>query len=149
MSKHRTAICLIMVWLCIFASLILLDFYILRYPILNQNAAVFRIIPPSLTTVEKVTSDMTTEEIIALLGYPTSADSSLSSSGASWDLQFGYRVRLADYGGGTEIVFLSAPFVTFRWLIFPCIMIAVAIVELVYYRNKKRKDNRTKDASVS
>lgn len=138
MNKKRIAFVLLLTWVIIFFALWLLNHFVLRYPIGDSFRADYRLIPPTLTEAKNITTEMSAEEVIEALGFPNYGDSNLSMINYSYDLQLGYIVTFTDYGVGPEILKISEPFTSTRWLVFPIIMLVIAVLEVsVYFIIKK------------
>lgn len=144
MKKTKTITSLLVIWVAILLTLIVVDYYALRQPFYGNTFANCRIILPSssqantvcqMAEEQSLTDEQLWELLTSNLGYPNGSDITMSVGNAYWDLQFGARLWVSFYGAGffdyhvTPILLASA-----RWLIFPGIMLCVALIELLVCR---------------
>ena len=148
MKRNRKLLCvLITLWIMIFVSLYLIDHFALRFPEksihpqITNNYSDRRLIPPTLDAAKSAAKNAKFSDLIDILGAPNYDSTMLSSIQASWDLQLGYIVTFTQGADDSaEILRISKPFASTRWLIFPAILMLVLVVEIGVYAILKKKN---------
>ena len=128
-------IIMLLIWCFIALSLMLTDHFFLRnFDPDGDGCAQYRLIPPSIGTVKsKIPIGTRYEEAVSILGKPNYYRYSpyiTDSDEFFWDLQFGYQLRMNLF---SQAFHNTSIFLSDRWLIFPGIMLAVAVLEMHIY----------------
>lgn len=137
--NRKLAVSLIAVWVIVFLSLCLLDHFVLRFPeekrsILEPNHhSERRLIPPTLGMVKRLSGKVNIQELFDILGAPNYDSTMFSTNQETWDLQFGYTATFIWWEGKVELLRVSGPFTSTRWLTFHIFMISLAVVEFCVY----------------
>ena len=136
MSKNKLRFVLVLIWISCLIVLLLADALILRHPTQNGLYAPHRLMLPSKEAAMTITENMSEEQIIAILGHPTAYDLETASEQKYWNLQFGYRFHLVDFGFNayeSYDTYITGPFEHWSWLILPGGLIVIAMLETIFY----------------
>ena len=130
-----------LIWISVYIGLCILlaDHFLLRDMIVDQGGySAYRIVTPPATVATQIHDGMPIKDVVRILGQPNAPNPLTSTDYVAWDLQFGQRLWLYVYNDAVYGVRITLPFASARWLIFPGIMLAVGLVEvLVYFRSRK------------
>lgn len=144
MSKCKLVLILVIIWVAIFLALVMLDMFVLRYPANSNGLATLRLIPSTRRAAAALGDSVQLEQVIQQLGYPNGTYPTSGVGRAYWDLQLGSQLIVTNYGSANLSAEVTEPFTaSFRWLVFPGIMLCVALSELlaVFLIHKHRELN--------
>ena len=139
---------LLLIWLCVLALLCVFDVTVLqniRVEVVDGvEIAPFRLLAPPISLAESTPEEGSYSDLVRRLG-PATDGVDFKGQGRKmgfYDLQWGgiayftWREEGASYSG---FAVAYTRLGTGRWLIFPGIMLAVAIAEVVIYKRWKKK----------